>query len=285
MGSSDVKLVYTDDSFDSYANIFNNAKTGITDADKTRLIQSLKTLNEGTDIESVVNVEEVMRYFVVHNFVCNGDSYTGMMVHNYYLYEENGILSMIPWDYNLAFGGFQGGSDATNLVNTSIDQPVSMGSTEDRPMIHWIFQDEAYTQQYHQYFADFLAYFSSGFFAAEFDRVVEMIAPYVEKDPTAFCTYEEFRTGAETLREFCLLRAESIQNQLTGSAEEVDASHLTLSAMGSMGNMGGGMGGQMPEDFDPNNMEIPENFDPGSMTPPEGFTGGERPQAPPGGGW
>ena len=298
MGSSDVKLVYSDDSFDSYANIFNNAKTGVTDADKTRLIQSLKTLNEGTDIESVVNVEEVMRYFVVHNFVCNGDSYTGMMVHNYYLYEENGILSMIPWDYNLAYGGFQAGSDATGLVNTSIDQPVSMGSTEDRPMIHWIFQDEAYTQQYHQYFADFLTRFSSGKFAAEFDRVVEMIAPYVEKDPTAFCTYEEFRTGAETLRAFCLLRAEAILGQLAGSTEQVDASHLTVSAMGSMGSMGGPGGrmpenleGQTPEGFAPNNMEVPENFDPGSMEPPEGFTsgppegwgGGQRPQPPSGG--
>lgn len=32
------------------------------------------------------------------------------MIHNYYLYEEDGQLSMIPWDYNLAFGGFSAGS-------------------------------------------------------------------------------------------------------------------------------------------------------------------------------
>ena len=31
------------------------------------------------------------------------------MIHNYYLYEEDGQLSMIPWDYNLAFGGFSAG--------------------------------------------------------------------------------------------------------------------------------------------------------------------------------
>ena len=49
-------------------------------------------------------MEEVIRYFVVHNFVCNGDSYTGTMIHNYYLYEEDGRLSMLPWDYNLAYG-------------------------------------------------------------------------------------------------------------------------------------------------------------------------------------
>lgn len=31
------------------------------------------------------------------------------MLHNYYLYEENGRLSMLPWDYNLSFGAFGGG--------------------------------------------------------------------------------------------------------------------------------------------------------------------------------
>ena len=77
----------------------------------------------------------MLRYFVVHTFVCNGDSYTGSMVHNYYLYEADGVLSMIPWDYNLAFGGFDAGSGAKSVVNSPIDSPVSGGSLEDRPMI------------------------------------------------------------------------------------------------------------------------------------------------------
>ena len=87
-GSDDVKLHYTDDNYDSYTNIFNSAKTDITDSDKDRLISSLKDLSEYTNLEEVVDIEKVIRYFVVHNFVCNGDSYTGSMIHNYYLYEE-----------------------------------------------------------------------------------------------------------------------------------------------------------------------------------------------------
>ena len=46
MNSDDLKLLYTDDDYDSYANIFDNAKTDITDKDKSRLIGSLKTLND-----------------------------------------------------------------------------------------------------------------------------------------------------------------------------------------------------------------------------------------------
>ena len=255
MGSSDVSLIYTDDEFESYINIFGNAKTNLTDADKTRLIESLQQMNNGENIESVVNTEEVIRYFVVHNFVVNFDSYTGSMIHNYYLYEDDGQLSMIPWDYNLAFGGFQSQSDATNLVNYPIDTPVSGGTIDSRPMLAWIFGDEEYKELYHRYFAEFIAQcFDSGYVADMIDTVSEMISPYVESDPTKFCTYEEYQDGIAALREFCLLRAESVTGQLDGTIPStsdgqsqdtsslIDASNLVISNMGNMGNMmSGGM--------------------------------------------
>ena len=253
LGSSDVSLLYTDDDYESYANIFDNAKTDITDADKDRLIDSLRLLNEGEDIGSLVDVDQMIRYFVVHNFVCNFDSYTGSMIHNYYLYEEDGQLSMIPWDYNLAFGGFQGSEDATALVNYPIDTPVSGGSVDSRPMLAWIFASEEYTELYHQYFDEFISgYFGSGYFSQLMDQVYDLIAPYVERDPTKFCTYEEFEAGFAALEQFCLLRAESVRGQLEGtipatsdgqsqdSSALIDASGLTISDMGSMN--GGGMG-------------------------------------------
>ncbi|MCI8610745.1 MAG: spore coat protein CotH [Clostridiales bacterium] len=255
MGSDDVKLIYSDDEYDSYTNIFDNAKTDITDADKDRLIASLKQLNSNENIDEVVNIDGVIRYFVVHNFVCNFDSYTGSMIHNYYLYEEDGQLSMIPWDYNLAFGGFQDVKDANSLVNYPIDSPVSSGTVDSRPMLAWIFSNEEYTELYHKYFAEFIvSYFDSGYFSEMIETTREMIAPFVESDATKFCTYEEFQTGVDTLKEFCLLRAESVRGQLDGtiastsdgqtqdSSSLIDASTLNISDMGSMGNgKGGGM--------------------------------------------
>lgn len=276
-GGDDVSLVYTDDNYDSYSNIFDNAKTDITDSDKDRLIQSIKQLNDQENLEEVVDIDEVIRYFVVHNFVCNSDSYTGVMVHNYYLYEEDGQLSMIPWDYNLAFGGFESSQDATSLVNSPIDTPVSMGSVESRPMLSWIFSDESYTQTYHQYFSEFIeTVFTSGAFAEWIAETQALIAPYVEKDPTKFCTTEEFEAGVDALVEFCTLRAESIQGQLEGSipatqegqqAEDaalIDASGLDLAAMGSMDM--GGMGG--------------DGFGPGNGTMPEGMPEGLPEETP-----
>ena len=205
--------------------------------------------------------------------------YTGSMIHNSYLYEEDGQLSMIPWDYHLAFGGFQGGQDATSMVNYPIDTTVSGGTVDSRPMLAWIFESEEYTQLYHQYFADFISsYFDSGYFTQMMAQTKQLIALYVEKDPTKFCTYEEFETGIETLEQFCLLRAESVQGQLDGTipstsdgqAEDssalVDASELSISDMGTMNNaMGGGMGGPMErEDISaqPQGEEVPSGGQP-----------------------
>jgi len=252
-GGSGASLQYIDDDPDSYATIFDSAKTDVSDAAKARLIASLKALGDGTALESVLDIDQVLRYFVVHNFVVNGDSYTGSMLHNYYLYEEDGRLSMIPWDYNLAFGGFQGG--ASSAVNDPIDTPLSVTGDGSRPMADWIFSNDKYTALYHQYFSEFLA-------GADIDGLIDgaaaLIAPYVEKDPTKFCTYEEFETGAAALKEFCRLRTESVQGQLDGSipstddgqsansAALVDTSRLDLSDMGTMGEGGGRDGFRQP---------------------------------------
>ena len=79
----------------------------------------------------------------------------------------------------------------------------------------------------------------------------------MERDPSKFYTTVEFEAGVAAIREFCLLREESVLGQLNGtipatdagqsadSSVLVDASHITLSDMGSMG-IGGGKGGGFP---------------------------------------
>lgn len=291
--SDDTLLKYIDDDPDSYSNIFDNAKTDISKSDKKRLIAALKTLS-GDEPEQAVDVDAVIRYFVVHNFVLNFDSYTGSMIHNYYLYEDDGQMQMIPWDYNLAFGAFQSAGGATSLVNYPIDDPVSGGDTSDRPMLAWIFQNEEYTELYHKYFAELIStVFDSGEFAQEFDSVVQMISPYVESDPTKFCTYEEFETGAQTLREFCLKRAESISGQLDGSIGStsdtqerstlIDAGSLKISDMGTMGSEGGGDGGDGGNGNGGGNSappDLPSGNSDGTLPDKPNGKGGGRDKAP-----
>lgn len=243
MGSADLLLQYIDDDPASYPNIFGAEKTDVNKQDRLRLIASLKALTAGGSIEQVVDVEQVIRYFVVHGFVCNWDSYTGSMHHNYYLYEKDGRLSMIPWDYNEAYGsgGGGGGSSMSGAVNRPMDTPVSSGTVEERPMLAWIFADEAYTEQYHALYEEFLSQIiESGEAEKMIRQAAELIAPYMEKDPTAFCTYEEFLEDVEWMSTFFALRGASLRGQVDGTipstaeGQAADSSALIdASALGS----------------------------------------------------
>lgn len=249
-------LQYTDDNTESYNTIWDGAVLkDPSQGDKARLIESLKILNSGENLETAVEIESVLKYFVVHNFVLNFDSYTGNMLHNYYLYEVDGKISMIPWDYNLAFGSFAGGrggsgstSSATQMVNFPIDTPLSGTTFEERPLVGKLLENTEYMALYHEYFEDFIAdYFESGKFQSDYDNAVNLISDYVKKDPTAFYTFDNFEEGTAALREFCLLRAESITGQLNGTIPStsdgqsenpdtlINADHISMSAMGSMG--------------------------------------------------
>lgn len=287
MGSDDVKLIYSDDDPDSYSNIFNNAKTQIKAKDKARLIASLKKLNAQEDLDSVVNKDEVIRYLAVHDFLCNGDSYTGMMVHNYYLYEEKGQLSIIPWDYNLGFGGFTASTDATSTVNSPIDSPVSGGTVDSRPLISWIFSDGEALTAYHEAYDRFIAEnIESGWLENEIARVQEMITPYLEKDASAFYDMEAFEKAVSTLQIFCAKRGESVRGQLNGivpstSAQQqnssalIDASDISTADMGSMNNGQGGPGNGGPGGGMP--AGIPDfNSGANSFTPPQALNQGDK---------
>ena len=154
----------------------------------------------------------------------NYDSYTGPMLHNYYLYENNGRLSLIPWDYNSAFATFklvlteETLNDPTAFINSGIDTPLILTDKEDRPMWKWIVEDEEYTRKYHEQFRKLMEdYFVSGEFVSRTDEVYKLIEPYISKDPTAFYTIDQSRKANQTLKDFCLIRSESILKQLDGS--------------------------------------------------------------------
>lgn len=251
----DVALQYTTEDPADYDNIFRNAKFESNAEDQARLIGALKTLSEGTDLESAVNVDEVLRYFAVQVFVVNLDSYLGRTGHNYFLYEEDGIISMLPWDYNLAFATYSLGmpdpvNDAELYVNYPIDTPASGEIMTNRPLYHNLMKNDEYFAKYHAYFDQFIReYFESGYFVKKTAETAKMISPYVKKDPTAFCSYEDHLTAVRTITDFCMLRAESVRGQLSGTIpstirgqqedteSRVDASEVWLPDMGEIADL------------------------------------------------
>lgn len=247
-GGGGTDLVYTDDEESSYSGILENAAYDVTDAQKKSLIAAIKGLNSGENLEEYVNVDQNLRYFAVNTFLVNDDSYISNLQHNFYLYEKDGQISPIPWDYNLAFGGFQSGN-ASSAVNDPIDSPTTSDvSLEERPFIGVFLTQEAYLEDYHEKMQELLdIYMNNGTFETTISYLEQLIAPYVKEDATAFYTYEEFTEAVENLKTFGTLRTLSVQGQLDGtipstqegqqedSSSLIDASNVNLSAMGTQG--------------------------------------------------
>lgn len=253
LGGGGADLNYTNDNLDSYSTIWEGEITQTNSSDHKRVVTALKNISQGTDLESYMDIDNLLRYMAVHVFSVNEDSLSGRMAHNYYLYEYNGQLNLFPWDYNLAFGGM-GGSDATSVVNEAVDNAFDGTDFFDTLM-----ENEAYHEQYYAYLTQLVdEYINGGGFDEFYNRVRSQIDALVEADPTAFYSYEEYVEAVETLYEVIKLRGESISGQTggtipstsaaqSGSDALIDASHIDLEVLGSMG-AGGGFGGQAAQE-------------------------------------
>ena len=276
-------LEYTDDELDSYSTIWDGAVTDSSKADHKRVVKALKAISEGdlSTIEEYIDVDNLLKYMAVHEFAVNGDSLSGNMAHNYYLYESDGQLNIIPWDYNLSWGGMAnaerrdpsetGGSltapgapidevdsdgrpsdssagtaDATSMINDPIDD-----SWESTNFFDILLENEEYNAKYHEYLQMLVDYVENGEYEKVTSRIHSQIDELVKTDPTAFYTYDEYEAATAMLDEVIHLRAKSIQGQLDGTipdtseGQSADSSALidgTGIDTSVMGKMNGGGG-------------------------------------------
>lgn len=194
------------------------------------LVDMLNELNNGTDYEKYIDVEESLKYIALNAVTGNMDSYLGGNKQNYYLYEDDGVFSILPWDYNMAFGGM-GSADVL------IDEPTQ-GALAERPLIAKLLANEEYKTKYHEIVSEMITgYLADDTFQARIDELNTMISSYVKADPSAFYTFEQYENGIKAVETFMSNMAKSIQQQLDGTISS------SGDGSGSGGGMGGGMGG------------------------------------------
>ena len=286
MGGTGADLVYNGDDISAYTGL--NLKTNEDTPDGKEIIALMKALEDGENLEEVLDVESALKYIAANVALANFDSYLGNTTHNYYLYEEDGYFTVIPWDMNLAFGGFGGGevdiyeptkqgmggfggedkrkdkqdndavpnaaesteaqADANNQPqppdNADMQGMPSMDSGE-KPLVTTLLENETYRSMYEGYLKEIAEkYFTQEYMTELVTKIHDLIAPYVQNDPTAFCTYAEFEQACSTdptdqysLAYYAVNMAESIENQLNGGEPTFNTSSM------KGGGMGGGMGG------------------------------------------
>ena len=219
--------------------------------DNEALVQLIKTINQGGDLESIFNVDSFLKYLAVSTMTINYDGYQGGMFHNYYLYNNNGVFEWIAWDLNEIFNGFSR-SAASDVEATEhlIDEPVS-GAMSNYPLIEAIFKNEEYVDKYHEY----LQILSEGYLAedninSKVQSTYNMIKDYVETDPTAFYSYQQFETAlfedegnSLSLMSFVEKRVANVEQQLSG---KIPSTNNGQGNSGSGGNAGRNPGGAKP---------------------------------------
>jgi len=193
--------------------------------DHAAFLGLIRALHRGETLEQVLDVDEALRYLAASTALVNLDSYQGMG-HNYYLYEQAGVFTVIPWDLNEAFGIFTCNCSSEALISFFIDEPTC-GPIDQRPLVERLLERAEWKALYHQHLAELLdLHFDPDLLQARLEAGAALIRPNVESDPTRFYSMEEFdyhtdTTGAAaesrgSLLGFVRARADSLRAQLAG---------------------------------------------------------------------
>lgn len=239
--NKETSLIYIDDNTSSYSKIFDSIVTkGLTELDKKNYIKMVKSLDTGKNMDKYLDIDEILRYFAANTFLVNLDSYAGSMKHNYYLYEENGVFQILPWDFNLSFGTFQM-NDSSKVINFPIDTPVT-DTMENSPLISSILNVDEYKNLYHSYLDNIVNnYINSGYFKNKINYLNDLIYEYVKNDKTAFYSLDEYNLGVENLIIFGEDRSKSIYLQLNNMQPSTEygtlETNLDIQSLGSINNM------------------------------------------------
>ena len=217
-------LLWHGPDFSAYTGVELKTNEDITD--NAAFIQMIDALNNGNDPDPVVDVDEVLRYFAVSTALSNLDSYQGPLAHNYYIYEQDGRFSIIPWDLNEAFGSFTRGCQGSNaMISLYINEPTA-GPLAERPLIARLLEHEDYKRDYQNYIEDLIfGSMNPAVIAWTIENTKNLISRHVANDPTAFFSYATFEASLGNamignvfgLQGFVDERVRNMMDQLSGS--------------------------------------------------------------------
>ena len=237
-------LAYTGENMKDYADIADFAKVKGGEASMLRIVAALKSVDEGKDIDKHVDIESVMKYMALQTIVVNYDCMTGLNEQNYYLREAEGKISLIPWDYNLAWGGYpeddenmegedlleqsqemtlpsdagkRSKEEVGKVVNFPIDTPF-LADVSKRSFFMKLLANEAYKARYY-YYLNVLCndYIKGGEFAKALSTIESEIGEIAGTEANAFYTNEQYHKAKQMLQLVLERRAASVLGQMNGT--------------------------------------------------------------------
>ena len=212
-GSSFAEGTFNEDGFEK--------KTNEDDADWTDIQNLFTALHASTrtseaetwrtNLEAVLDVDTFLNYLAVNTVVQNWDTY-GRMEHNYYLYNnpDNNLLTWIPWDNNEALqDGKMGGSLNLNFSDLS---------SNDWPLIEFLYNDEVYKAKYDAYVQAVInGPFETSYIQGVYDTYSSLVEPYATTEVPGYTflnSSSNFNSAINTLKSHASSRKTAAQNYL-----------------------------------------------------------------------
>ena len=201
-------------------------KTNQDSTDHAPLLSLIQTLNHGAPETwpTVLHINDTLRYLAWNTVLVNLDSYNGTGA-NYYLYEEDGVFTPVPWDGDEAFGGHSCGCAPDALLELALDEPTC-GPLAERPLLDKLLTIPEYAAKYRGYAEALLgAGFEPATFAAWRTHAADVIRS-PRADGVYFESLDAFEAaltdGAEEgpfgLQAFVEARTVTLADQLAGAA-------------------------------------------------------------------
>lgn len=126
-------------------------------------------------LETVFNVDGFLNWLAVNTTIQNWDTY-GIMTHNYYLYNDNGLLTWIPWDNNEALKG----GDAASGGLTPLSLELNEESLANWPLISRLVEQPEYLAIYKSYLETTVdTYFNAATMEPIYQSAHDLIYDYV----------------------------------------------------------------------------------------------------------
>ena len=199
-------------------------------AELLKLIQDAPKEVFEKEIADRMDLPQLAGYLAATSLLSSLDSYSGAP-HNYYLLLDrtDGMLRILPWDVNEAFGTFNRGSSVEQLVDWDIDRPW----VANRPLLERLFATESFPKLYRSAVQKLSAEFTEDKLFPLIAEYQSVLAPHVGKykagagiaglkmgidgDRTGFNLAVERRILA--IKPFITQRSQSVKTQLSGERE------------------------------------------------------------------
>ena len=204
--------------------------------DFARLVNVAPDSQFNKEIASYLDVDAFLKFMAVTAIVANFDSFHGG--HNYclYLHPETNKFHFIPWDLDLALGGFPM-LGTPEQMDLSLTKPYAgQSKLADRLMAN-----KEYADKYHQVLKEVVPLcFAKEKLLTEIALIEKMVKPLIEREMTAIAARKENADGlggpggssgsspgdmgrfghpAADLKTFVEKRSESIAAQLAGKSK------------------------------------------------------------------